>query len=352
MMRLRRRIRLMRLIRLIRTPSLLFVVLYAASAHASVWDRALTSPEEEVAQDLYETKMQEGDNATLTATAQSISLKIALEAIKRAEAAYRAAAAARPRQAEPYFRIGQLLHQMYFGCDPRLPRLPTCEPPYATPTQQARIVEAWDEFEQRAPLDPRVDEILIKRALLNTRLVNGSSGDRRRLEAAARDYQAALDRNDGLSGNLGDETLLGNLAETYMMLDRLDDAIATYLHAIAVGAASVSTTYGLAVAFDRDGAGEQATRRILEQGITGFEEFQQAFLRGSVFFVPRGEEYYYFALGNEAFGDYGTALDYWKRYIASGAHPEFQARAREHIEQLLKKHVRVAPSPELEDQRR
>ena len=340
----------MRLIHLILKTSVLFVVLWAASVHASVWDQALTSPEDEAAQDLYETKMLEGDTATLAATVQSASIKITLESIKRAEAAYRAAAAAKPREAEPYFRIGHLLHQMYFSCEPRAPRPPICEPPYATPTQEARIVEAWDEFEQRAPLDPRVDEILIKRAILSTRLVNGSAGDRRRLEAAARDYQAALDRNDGLTANLGDEQLLGNLAETYMMLDRLDDAIATYLHAIAVGAASVSTMYGLAVALDRDGSGEQALRRIVEQGAGGFDEFRQLFIRRLVFFVPQGEEYYYFALGNEAFGEYGTALEYWKRYVASGGHPEFQARAREHIERLHKQHVRAAPPPELEDQ--
>ncbi len=339
----------MRLCQLLPKTSILFVVLWAASVHASVWDRALTSPEDEAAQDLYETKMLEGDTATLAATVQSASIKITLESIKRAEAAYRAAAAARPREAEPYFRIGNLLHQMYFSCEARfVPRSPICELPYATPTQQARIVEAWDEFEQRAPLDPRVNEILIKRALLSTRLVSGSAGDRPHLEAAARDYQAALDRTDGLT-NLGDETLLGNLAETYMMLDRLDDAVATYLHAVAVGAASVSTMYGLAVALDRDGAGEQAIRRIQEQGVTGFHEFEQAFSRGSVFFVPRGEECYYFALANEAFGDYSTALEYWNRYVASHAHPEFQARAREHIERLHKQHVHAAPPPELED---
>jgi hypothetical protein len=336
--------------RVIPKLGLLCAVLCAASAHANVWDRALTSPEDEVAQELYETKMMEGDTATVTATAQSASIKTTLELIKHAEAAYRAAAAAKPREAEPYFRIGNLLHQMYFSCEARGFRIPTCESPYATPTQQARVVEAWEEFEQRAPLDPRVDEILIKRAILSTRLVNGSAADRRHLEAAARDYQAALDRNDGLTGNLGDEQLLGNLAETYMMLDRLDDSIATYLHAVAVGAASVSTMYGLAVALDRDGSGEQARRRIQEQGITGFDEFQQAFIRGSVFFVPRGEEHYYFALANEAFGNFGAALEYWNRYLASGAHPEFQARAREHIEQLHKQHVHAMPPLELEDQ--
>lgn len=327
----------------------LIVVLFAATAHASVWDRALTTPEDEAAKELYDAKLLEGDTATLTATVQSASIRNTQASIRRAEAAYRAAATLRPRDGEPYFRIGHLLYQMYFSCDPDV-RLPTCEPLYATPVQEAHIVEAWDEFEHRAPLDPRIGEILLKRALLNTKLVNGSATDHDHLVAAARDYQAALDRNDGLSGTRNDEQLLGNLAETYMMLDRLDDAIATYLQAVAVGAARVSTIYGLAVALDRDGAGEQAVRRILEQGAEGFDTFRKELMFGSVFFVPKGEEYYYLALSNEAFGNDGTALEFWNRFIASGAHPEFAPRAREHIERLHKHRVHAEPPPiELDD---
>jgi len=325
---------------------LLIVALLAAHADASVWDRALTSPEEEAAKELYDARMLEADTATLTATVQSASIKNTQESVKRAEAAYRAAAAIRPRDAEPYFRIGNLLYHIYFACESYAPRLPTCEAPYATPTQQAHTVEAWDEFEKRAPLDPRIGEILLKRALLNTKLVNGSAGDHAHLEAAARDYEAALDRLDGLSGARGDEQLLGNLAETYMMLGRLDDAITTYLQAVAIGVARVSTMYGLSVALDRDGAGDQAIRRILEQGAGGFDLFQKELLRGSVFFVPKGEEQYYLALIHEAFGNYGTALGFWNRFIASGAHAEFVPRAREHVERLQKKQVRAAPPPE------
>jgi tetratricopeptide (TPR) repeat protein len=325
--------------------SLLIVVMLAAPADAGVWDRALTSPKEQAARDDYDAKMLEGDTATLTATIQSASVRNTIDSIKRAELAYREAASLRPREGEPYFRIGNLLYQMHFDCDQVLTRLPTCDPIYATPQRSATVVDAWDEFEKRAPLDPRVGEILLKRALLNTKLIDGSADDRRHLEAAARDYQAALDRSDGLAGARGDEQLLGNLAETYMMLDRLDDAIATYLQAIAVGAARVSTVYGLAVALDRDGSGDLAARRILAQGPVGFDTFNKEYLRHSVFFVPEGEVNYYFALIHEAFGNYGTALEFWNRYVASGAHPEFQPRAREHIERLHKRHVRPEPPP-------
>jgi len=317
----------------------------AVSADASVWDRALTSPEDDAAKELYDAKMLEGDTATLTSTIQSASIRNGLESIKRAEAAYRAAAAIRPREGEPYFRIGNLLYQMHFDCDQMASRLPTCDPMYATPKRAELIVEAWDEFEKRAPLDPRISEILVRRALLNTRLVDGSLSDHYHLEKAARDYEAALDRGDGLTGTHGDEQLLGNLAETYMMLNRLDDAIASYYRAIAAGAARVSTVYGLAVALDRDGSGDQAIRQIQGQGAEGLDAFTKECVRHTVFFVPSGESAYYFALASEATGNYGAALSLWVRYIASGAHAKFQARAREHIDALREKHVHPEPPP-------
>jgi tetratricopeptide (TPR) repeat protein len=323
--------------------SLLLLVLLAAPAGASVWDRALQSPDDEASKDLYDAKMLEGDTATLTATIQSSSIANNLESIRRAEAAYRAAAAARPREAEPYYRIGTLLYQMYYNCDQIYTQLPTCDP--SNLARAPAVITAWEEFENRAPLDPRVSEMLLSRALLHTKLIDGSPGDRRHLERAAADYQAALDRGDGLSATRGDEQLLGNLAETYMMLNQLDDAIASYYRAIVAGAARVSTVYGLAVALDRDGSGDQAIRQIQGQGAEGLDAFTKECVRHTVFFVPSGESSYYFALASEAAGNYGAALSLWIRYIASGAHPEFQARAREHIEALRDKHVHSESLP-------
>jgi tetratricopeptide (TPR) repeat protein len=330
------------LLHLLRLGLVLGLVL-GATADASVWDRALQSPEDEAAKDLYDAKLLEGDTATLTATIQSSSIASNFESIRRAEAAYRAAAAVRPREAEPYYRIGNLLYQMYYNCESLYSQLPSCDPNNLTHAES--VIAAWEEFERRAPLDPRVAEILLPRALLNTKLINGNAGDRRHLEKAARDYQAALDRGDGLSATRGDEQLLGNLAETYMMLGQLDDAIASYYRAIAAGAARVSTVYGLAVALDRDGSGDQAVRQIQGQGAEGLEAFTKECIRRSVFFVPSGESAYYFALASEAAGNLGAALTLWHRYLASGAHPEFQPRVREHIEQLHDKHVHPEPLP-------
>jgi tetratricopeptide (TPR) repeat protein len=326
----------------------LFAVLLAASAtsDASVWDRALATPKEQADVELYEAKLLEGDTATLTATIHSASVRSSIESIDRAVLAYRAAAALRPSEAEPYFRIANLVYEMHFDCEQGPPsRRSTCDPIYQTPRRRELVVDAWDAFEKRAPLDPRIGEILLKRALLSTKLISGSTTDRRHLESAARDYQAAIDRSDGLvNASRADETLLGNLAETYMMLGQLEEAIATYTQAIAAGA-RVSTVYGLAVALDRDGSTDQAIRYIQTQGIAGFEAFRRDYARGNIFYVPEGEVNYYLALANEAFGNHSHALELWNRFLASGAHRQFQPRAREHIEQLQKKNVRAEPPP-------
>ncbi len=327
---------------------LLLLLALGSRAEAGVWDRALTSPAEETARELYDAKLLEGDTATLTSTAQSSSPQAKIEAVRRAEAAYRAAASARPRDAEPYFRIGNLIYQTYFDCDQQLSVL--CDEVYATNQRAEVVVEAWDAFEQRAPLDPRVGEILMRRALLNTKLVSGSPRDHDHLVAASRDYRASLDRTDGITVSGGNEQLLGNLAETYMMLNQLDDSVATYLQVVQLGLARTSTIYGLAVALDRNGDTDQALRRIQAQGEVGLESFTLEFMRKSVFFVPAGEANYYFALANEAFGNDGPALEYWNRYLTSGAHPEFQPRARAHVEALRKRHVKPeAPAPLRDD---
>src|SRR5215216_4448039 len=103
---------------------------------------------------------------------------------------------------------------------------PTCKPiSPRTPIDKDRandIIAAWDAFEARAPLDPRLsvgafggaygdDEILFDRAILHTHLATKAH-----LQAAAADYEKILSRFDGDNG--ATSRVLGNLAETYMML--------------------------------------------------------------------------------------------------------------------------------------
>ena len=99
-------------------------------------------------------------------------------------------------------------------------------------------MSAWDTFESKSKLDPRVTALLTDRAILRTKLVATADAKQARvlLEAAMRDYQAALDRWDGVSARANTLALVwGNLAETYMRLDRLDDAVAAYGQALRHG---------------------------------------------------------------------------------------------------------------------
>ena len=328
----------------------LLVLLVASVAHANVWDDALRRGEPDAAQDKYDSEMKDGDEHTLLANTRGTSKKEVLHQLQLAMTSYKAAAAAKPDEAEPYFRLGRLLYSFYFECADsfqlsQTPRPPTCPDPRTTqPAPLDRphaeeIIGYWNEFEKRAPLDPRLSisivdesEILFRRAILHTKLATKSH-----LEAAASDYEKILARSD--LGEGAAENVVGNLAETYMMLDRLDEAIEMYREAVR-GASSTSTWYGFAVALDRDERGRQALEVIQSLGQSQREQFHVNVIHGDTFFVPEGEKYYYFALSDEAFGLDDEAVENWKRYIDSGAHPQFQPRAKAHLEALLVKKKR------------
>jgi len=127
-----------------------------------------------------------------------------------------------------------------------------------------------------------------------------------------------------------------------MMLGKVDDAIEAYQVALDKGAGSL-TAYGKAVALDRDERGTQAKELIVGQGEQALNEFHKKVeIDHSTFFVPRGEELYYFALAAEAFGQIDKSIDYWQKYILSGAHPEFQPRAHAHLDPMLAARKRKA----------
>jgi tetratricopeptide (TPR) repeat protein len=265
--------------------------------------------------------------------------------VTMAEDAYRKAISLRPDAAEPYFRIGSLLLHFYLDCNSGRDRPLTCDqnPSFVNIPATRRALTAWDEFEARAPLDPRVNEMLFHRGIYRTKLVvatRDAKEAKQLLAGAAADYEALLARTDGTSGH-DSSLLLGNLAETYMMLGRLDEAITTYERALRSGGL-ISTVYGLAVALDRDERGETALDVIRDQGVQQLQVYKHELTEGQVFYVPAGEEYYYVALAYEAFGEIDESIDCWNRYIQSGAHPEYQPRAKEHLE-LLQKNRKVRP---------
>ena len=313
----------------------------SAGARADVWQRALDPASVEAANDTYQRELREGDEHVQLATTRSGSLATIREHVQHGVQAYRNAAAARPSAAEPYFRIGTVLWSFYLqNCDSDLrfghtkSPLADCSAPDAINASIAdQAIKAWDTFEAKAPLDPRLSgglgSILFSRAIIHTKLASAAH-----LEAAARDYEAIIQRTDGKGEVL---TLVwGNLAETYMMLGRLDDSIDAYKVALRHGART-ATWYGLAVALDRDGRGTLARDVIVAQRPAGYRMFRNDVENFDTFFVPRGEVFYYYALAEESFGRIDEALDYWNHYLSSGAYPRYQPRAREHIDALLAK---------------
>jgi tetratricopeptide (TPR) repeat protein len=321
---------------------LLAILLAAGAARANVWQHAARGDQPDPAYQRYEFAMREGDEAVTRALDRSASAPAIEVRLRKAEKAYRAAAAAEPKDGEPYYRIGQMLDEFFVDCDPRISHPPTCDPSNKNLAIERRIVDAWDAFEAREPLDPRILALLPDRAIKRTKLVETAKDPRPLLEAAMRDYEAFLDRYDGLAAQYSSLALVwGNLAETYMMLDRLDEAIPAYREAIRRGG-TIETVYGLAVALDRDDRGLQAKDLIVDHGLAQFRTYRQAYQAGSVFYVPNGEQYYYFALAQEAFGDNAAAAANWRLFLRSGAHPEYQPRAREHLAALAKV-PRVSP---------
>lgn len=330
--------------------SLLVVCALASAASADVWQRAIAD-ETTATRDRYDLALAKGDELALRANARGQTPRKATQLVDQAIAAYKEAGALRPDQGEPYYRIATVLESFFIECDEAYrfgqyvgnPPPKTCPLPGA-PTDPARMqqtIEAWDTFEARAQLDPRLADALFQRALLRTKLVDGGKDSKRHLEGARRDYLAILDRADGLTtANL--DGVWGNLAETHMMLGKLEPAIDAYRTALRMGGGA-STAFGLAVALDRDENYPAALEVIRKQPAVEVRRFREQFVLRSVFFVPRGEEYYYFALLHQAHGFDAEAIGYWKQYIASGAHPQYQPRAKHHLDELQAK-VRAKPA--------
>jgi len=323
---------------------LIAIALLSSSAHADVWKRALEGSQDR-SREVYDEAMREGDEAVILANSQSSSLKQIRQSVTTAIAAYRKAAAARPKVGEPYYRIATTLHSFYLeNCaTPQLQFLGVtssplrdCDNPTSLNTAVAKeTIAAWNAFEAREPLDPRLgvgegSSILFARAILHTKL--GTKAD---WEAAVKDYLRYLDR---IGDPQAEDAAIawGNLAETYMMLGKMDDAIDAYREAVR-HASDASTFYGYAVALDRDERSTSAHALIQKQGRESFEHFQKRVTDGTTFFVPAGEEEYYYALIEEAFGNVAKSINHWRRYIRSGAHPQFQPRAKQHLDALVSK---------------
>jgi tetratricopeptide (TPR) repeat protein len=239
--------------------------------------------------------------------------------VKRAIAAYERAAELMPDAAEPHYRAAEVIyHHVLEG--------PQNTPVIRDRDSASQALAHWRAFEERAALDPRATLILFRRALVHTKMA-----DEANWKLAIADYETLLARTDLNALDPGDAaTWLANLAETFMMVGRLDDAIDTYKRALDFSNQSLYG-YGLAVAYDRDDQGALAREIMLSHA---HSDQLRALDRDGIFFVPEGERHYYLALGNEAMGNLELARQHYQRFIDSGAHPRFQPRARQHLSRL------------------
>ena len=243
-------------------------------------------------------------------------------AVSKSIQAYKKAIALRPDDAEAYYRVAEVIFKYRLDSDRN------------TPVMRDRslaiyALDCWSTFERMAPLDPRVRETLFERAIVHTKMATEEH-----YEQALPLYEAILRRSDLASEHPQSISVwMGNMAETYMMVGRLEQSISAYRRALEA-LDRHNTAYGLAVALDRDEQGEEARELLRGWGLRGVLKMKSD---PSVFYVPRGERDYYIALGYDAIGHWGEAAAYYQSFIDSGAHPRYQARARENLAWVQKK---------------
>lgn len=283
----------------------------------SLWEALAGPPAGHAGAAAYRRQMALGDHYTDEASQIDGRRWRSLRALAlRAVEAYEKAAALRPEAGEPHYRAAEVLHAHFLeriGAGTVLTERAIAE----------RALAHWRAFEERAPLDPRATDTLFRRAIVNTRLAGEDD-----LARAVDNYETLIERSDLPSRYAQNvATWLSNLAETYMMVGRLDDAVAMYRRALEYGSDPLHA-YGLAVALDRNQQGALAREIMLSYAATDR-------LRGlesdGIFFVPEGEKHYYLALGREALGELEEAAAHYRRFISSGAHPRYRPRAVENL---------------------
>ena len=161
-------------------------------------------------------------------------------------------------------------------------------------------------------------------------------------------YQRTIEEYEGWFARVdeADPSLAGNLAvnhanaaEIMMAVGDLSGAIRHYRRSVELASGEYLPYYGLAVALDRDGqpaSAKEAMRAALEWD-EGAQALQQADDPDSpIYFVPRGDKFYYLGLALETEGLTGPAIAAYRDFLqqAQAARAEYRALARKRIEAL------------------
>lgn len=297
----------------------------AAAASPSIWETATRSTEDRNRVDRFQRAMQNGFEFARKAIAHEVARINGEEPLsKRREqdtrdaiAAFTAATQLDPSNPEPFYYLAVVRSEMQLDCK----ELCTFDPKVAT-----EVLAAIDAFEARAPLDPRLANLIGRRAIYHTKMA-GETKDavaRAHLEKALAAYRTTLDRY--LTPRTNTELVYGNMAETMMMLGDVEGSIEYYRQAQRQRP-STSVALGLAVALDRDERSTEARALLRDVGADAIGNWEAAVQEGDIFYVPAGEVEYYRALINESFGNYEAAIANYTTFIQTRAHPQFSARA-------------------------
>ena len=316
------------------------VLLCARAARAdNIWERALEGPTQSARPhrptpprelDEYGKQMWWGDYHALRLAQKRVDLtglsRPGMYYLQKAILGYERAIKADPTKAAPHLRLAEVLYGNCLALDRHCGVM-------RPEDVRATVLHHWEEFERLAPKDPRLQRIWRSRSLEYTKLATDEG-----LKKALGDYTKLCDTID-LDQLDPDEAgrVTSNRAEVHMMLGQMPEAITWYKRALDFSI-NADWGFGLAVAYDRDGQGMRA-REMMRSYLTKstLSQFVGALEQGSLFFVPKGEVYYYFALMHEELGNYDLAISAYRRFIDSHAHPQFEPRARDNIAHLRKK---------------
>lgn len=156
-------------------------------------------------------------------------------------------------------------------------------------------------------------------------------------EAALTHYRRILTQSPG-----GHFAVLWGLAENYMALGRLDEAIDALQGAARLRPYDPRVDFALAVAYDRDERLALA-RGALETALARDGKLSQI-TRAEHGHVPAADQHYFLGLARKTLGDVSWAIAHFRRYQEETGDGPWSRRVRAHLQELS---AQLAPEHEL-----